>query len=359
MKNRSLFPICAMLTVAFVAADLMAHGFVPPPLPVSSAPAASSSSSSSSSSGSSGAPAPGQSAPNGGSTGGSSGGGATGGGAAGGNGGRGGGRPARPPRGDDKGGSVGADSGSSSASGNATLGSAFKAQLKSDLALLKDRTVLLDVSCLDAALRRVEFRVRINELRTSAADVRKRVDVETKTGDAWQVRETYILAENGSVVTAHAWTRDGGVRKLNSNPLDVVLAGTSVALRDVLPFDATTFATFTFNKTSEVNFLAHETYTLKQPDGNGAEAVVTFRSDLRVPTHAELLRSGLRHRAFDYTGWRYAAGGVVPSRVSILGASLEPIATVDVREANINTNVNPSLFDASKLAGGEVVSAPR
>jgi hypothetical protein len=250
----------------------------------------------------------------------------------------------------------GADASGSDAKSDTTAGSLFKGMLKSDGALIKDRTAMLEVSCLDAALRKVELRVQVRELRKSAADVRRRIDVETRGESGWELAEVFLVNDSSGSISGQAWTKEGGVRKLGATPLDERIGGTPVTLTDLLPFDGANF-TYTFKRASEVNFVAHETYALKLAAESPIQGMVTFRSDLRCPTHAEWTRSGVRFRAYDWTGWRYAGGIVVPSRVSVLGASLEPFETVDIREANVNTNLRADLFEPSRLAGGEVVIA--
>src|SRR6185436_6138488 len=74
-------------------------------------------------------------------------------------------------------------------------GSEFKTLLLSDAALLKDRSVVLEANCLDAALRRVDLRIKLQELRASASDVKRRIDVETKVDGTWEVSEVFFLRD--------------------------------------------------------------------------------------------------------------------------------------------------------------------
>jgi hypothetical protein len=233
-------------------------------------------------------------------------------------------------------------------------GAEFKALLVSDAALLKDRSVLLEANCLDSALRRVDLRIKLQELRVSAADVKRRVDVETKVDGTWELNEVFFLRDSA----IHRWTREGGLKKLSSTSSEIALAGSAIMMSDILPFDASGYS-FAFKRAQEVDFVAHETYTVKPSEDGLVRGVVTFRSDLRCPTHMEVTKSAVRTRAYDWSGWRYVSGSVVPSRIAVLGASLEPVASMEVREANVNQNIKADIFDPAKGAGGEVVSAGR
>lgn len=335
--------------IAWIAPEIRAHGFVAPPgvgqgLSGGGNPNGSTGANPASNTGQPATFTPGASTGTpGGATGGKLGGGAR--------------PPGFPGRATNRGASgIGTDGVADDAATAIALGAAFKTALAADVGKLKDRTVTLDVSCLDSALRKVEFRIKLSELRGASAS--RRIDVLEKSGDGFATKEIYFVRDARGLTTVERWSREGGVRKLSSMLSDIKLGATNIQLADIVPFDPTGY-TYTFKRAAEVDFVPHETYTAKSGIDNGLSATVTFRSDLRAPTHVEWTRGGVRTRGYDFSGWRFTSGVVTPGRITVLGASLEPVATLDVREAQVNSGLKADHFDASKLAGAEVVSGAR
>ncbi len=353
MRKASI--VLGVVTVlGFASSEALAHGFSPPPSPpgvgrgLTGGGNPTSSNTPNTNTGARPAPAgftPGTTAREGGTTGGSRGGGMAP---------RAGAATARRDR---NGAEGGGDSGAPETAAEATaLGTAFKTAITADMGRVKDRSVSLDVSCLDAALRKVEFRVKVAELRGS--DIKRRIEVQEKSGADYVTREVFFMRESGAMTKITRWTKDGGTASASSLASEIRLNGTPVTLADVVPFDATAYS-FTFTKAAEVDFVTQETYTVKPSADNGVSGSATFRSDLRVPTHTEWSRGGVRTRGYDYTGWRFASGITTPSRVSVLGASLEPVATIDVKDAQINTGLKADVFEPSKASGSEVASGAK
>ncbi|HYC76693.1 MAG TPA: hypothetical protein VEI02_03595 [Planctomycetota bacterium] len=234
----------------------------------------------------------------------------------------------------------------------AARGKAFKNLLRDDVKGSPDVSFVLDVATTDARMRSVDLRVKAFERRIGFGDVRRRFEVSVKNGSGYDAVETILVRRSGGVLLADRWSSTGGVARL-SNPLEQRVAGTSLTLGDLFPYEPA-MAEFKFGEVSELDSVRHETYSLKI----GAEERATvFRTDFRAPVRMDVKKHGIKVRAYDWNGWRFVSGVPTPGRIVVSGASAETVATMEVSQAAASASLDADLFDVAKLGAGAVADA--
>ncbi len=371
--TKSLMALCAVATaMAVTSADVSAHGFAVPAGPARSSTGVTTSGNNvggTTAPSNSGGAAPSNGGGLGGNTPGSGGGGGAGPGAgrngngrngggptAGGNTGGRGGRASGLPfglgrrRGADADKAVNVDAAGRKATPNdlpvepAARGKKLQELLRNDAAKDSDVAYVIETSTTDARLRNVDLRIRVSERRRTAGDIRRRVEVEAKNGEVWETVEVNLLRRVAGQLEAVRWTPAGGTSRVK-NAADASVAGTSVKLADLAPFDVA--GSLRYLSAADVDGAVNETYRVVTGSSLD-EGSVTFRMDLRAPVRSELRRGGELRRAYDWSGWRFVSGMPVPSRMTVTGGAGET-ATLEYREAAAVPAFDASLFDAALL----------
>ncbi len=223
----------------------------------------------------------------------------------------------------------------------------FAAQMMAQAAAIADRTTTLDVQAADLSLKPVTFRVRLTEIREK--NVSRRVEILRKDGEKWISDETFVVKSEPTGRTT-VWRKDaaGKVTELAPSLAETRVQGSSVRLADLLPFDASAYDC-TLETPAAPAGEQRETFVVKMKGSGTITARATFDPITNRVLHIDWLAGGVRMRASDWSGWRVTGGVQMPSRVTILGGGLEPIATLDVVEARINTKPDASLVDPLRL----------
>ncbi len=216
-----------------------------------------------------------------------------------------------------------------------------------DAAAVVDRTTTLSVRTTDLAATHASFRVRLVEVQDKS--VARRLEVLTGSDAAWTVADVYVLRTETTGRTT-VWRKDaaGRVTELAKTPGEIRVLDTSVTLADLLPIDPSHYECV-LDKPSQGPADARETYVLKMKGSGTTVAKASFDAETRRVGHVEWLAGGTRVRASDWSGWRVVGGVAMPSRVTVLGSGLEPVAFLDVVEARLNTKPDAALVDPTKL----------
>ncbi len=226
----------------------------------------------------------------------------------------------------------------------AARGKKFQELLRNDAAKDSDVAYVIETSTTDARMRNVDLRIRVSERRRTAGDIRRRVEVEAKNGEVWETVEVNLLRRVAGQLEAVRWTPAGGTSRVK-NAADVSVAGTSVKLADLAPFEVS--GSLRYLSAADVDGAVNETYRVVTGSSLD-EGSVTFRMDLRAPVRSELRRGGELRRSYDWSGWRFVSGMPVPSRMTVTGGAGET-ATLEYREAAAVPAFDASLFDAAQL----------
>lgn len=216
-----------------------------------------------------------------------------------------------------------------------------------DAAAVVDRTTTLSVRTTDLAATHASFRVRLVEVKDKS--VARRLEVLTGSDPSWTVADVYVLrTEPTGRITV--WQKDasGRVTELAKTPGEIRVLDTSVTLADLLPLDPSQYECV-LDKPAQGSVDARETYVLKMKGSGTTVAKASFDAETRRVGHVDWLAGGTRVRASDWSGWRVVGGVAMPSRVTVLGSGLEPVAFLDVVDARLNTKPDAALVDPTKL----------